>query len=256
MTKFPVYPNSDTPWMRLLQHIPFAHNVCVAGSVGTWFAHLALTGFPPLWLPGDVDVFVLTQSDSDFAQMVKSVAQVVYAESDSLHHQMLRVEAALAGTRKHVVDLYVDGIGNLSFIQVTHGDSIEDWVECLLVSFDISVCKVSLHRYTDSAVVEDFQEKNKTVVEDDNFHYFIEIDAEVCVDIAIGQMEVSFIPSSRFWTQYLPGMRNLRRLEKYEARGYRLSKITFELQRMTVLQFASIFETPAHKNSKLPKISN
>ena len=52
MTKFPVLPDSDIPWTQLLQHIPFADNVCVAGSVGTWFAQLALTGSTPSWSHG------------------------------------------------------------------------------------------------------------------------------------------------------------------------------------------------------------
>jgi hypothetical protein len=255
MTKFPVLPSSDTPWTQLLQHIPFADNVCVAGSVGTWFAQLALTGSPPIWSPGDIDVFVLTQSDSDFAQMVRSVAQVVYSESGKRHIQLLRVEAALVGNRKHVIDLYVDGIANLSFVQVTFDDPIDDWVECLVSSFDISVCKVSLHRSTEE--VEVFLTEVETDVDDVKFKYFILMNDDIRLDISIGQMEVAFVPSSRFWTNYAPGMRSLRRLEKYESRGFRLSKITFESSNMSVLQFASIFE--AHENQRIrkqPRINN
>ena len=249
MTKFPVLPNSDTPWTQLLQHIPFANNVCVAGSVGTWFAQLALTGSPPLWSPGDIDVFVLTQSDSDFAQMVRAVAQIVYAESGSQQIQLLRVEEALVSQRSTVIDLYIDGIGNLSFIQVTHGYHIDDWVECLMSTFDISVCKVSLHR--------SIAEVDDNDVEVVKFKYFIVMNDDVCLDIAVKQMEVEFVPSSRFWTHYLPGMRSLRRLEKYEARGFRLCKITFESANMSVLQFARIFEThEQNRIRKLPKINN
>ena len=76
----------------------------------------------------------LTQSNSDFAQMVRSVAQIVYAESGSQKVHLLRVEEALVGHRSTVIDLYIDGIGNLSFIQVTQGYHIDDWVEGLLTS--------------------------------------------------------------------------------------------------------------------------
>jgi hypothetical protein len=146
MASFPVELILDSPWQRLLHHIPFSRNVCVAGSVGTWFARLALTGVIPLWSPGDVDVFVLTKSDSDFAQLVLSVAQNVFAKSDTVQ-SLLRVEAALAGTRKRVIDLHVEANVVLSFIQVTFYVSEEYCVEYLMRSFDINVCKVvALHR--------------------------------------------------------------------------------------------------------------
>ena len=255
MTKFPVLPDSDIPWTQLLQHIPFADNVCVAGSVGTWFAQLALTGSTPSWSPGDIDVFVLTPSNSDFAQMVRSVAQIVYAESGSQKVHLLRVEEALVGHRSTVIDLYIDGIGNLSFIQVTQGYPIDDWVEGLLSTFDISVCKVSLHRSI--AEVDVFQTDVVTDIDVVKFNYVIVMNDDVCLDIAVKQMEVEFVPSSRFWTQYLRGMRSMRRLEKYEARGFRLCKITFESANMSVLQFASIFESHEQKRiRKLPKINN
>jgi hypothetical protein len=134
-------------------------------------------------------------------------------------------------------------------MQVTHGYHIYDWVECLMSNFDISVCKVSLHRSVTEVNV--FQPEVDTDVDVVKFKYFI------VMNNAIGQMEVSFVPSSRFWTQYLPGMRSLRRLEKYEARGLRLCKITFESWNMSVLQLASIFEAHEHQRiRKLPKINN
>jgi hypothetical protein len=276
MPSFPVDLMSNSPWQRLLHHIPFSRNVCVAGSVGTWFAHLALTGVLPLWSPSDIDVFVLTKSDSDFAQMVRSVAQNVFAESDMVHQILLRVEADLIGTRKRVIDLHVED-NALSFIQVTLDVPEEDWVEILLSSFDISVCKVALHRCDDAAdeavqvVAPQPTYKNQPelgVIGSEptfelacqlacearmaHFQYFIEMDSCICLDIGSGQMEVAFLPTSDLWKRYILGLRSQRRLEKYEARGFRLSKITFEIENMSVLMFAGVFATQdGHKKKRL-----
>ena len=255
MASFPVELILDSPWQRLLHHIPFSRNVCVAGSVGTWFAHLALTGVLPLWSPSDIDVFVLTKSDSDFAQLVLSVAQNVFAKSDTVQ-SLLRVEAALAGTRKRVIDLHVEANVVLSFIQVTFDVSEDYWVEYLMRSFDINVCKVALHRRI--AVVHTATEAAGETVQvvathpNAHFEYFVEMDHCVCLNISRGQMDVEFMPTSDIWMRYIVGLRSLRRLEKYEARGFRLSKITFEFVNMRVLQFAGVFETfQRHKKKRL-----
>jgi hypothetical protein len=267
MPSFPVDLISDSPWQQLLHHIPFSQNVCVAGSVGTWFAHLTLTGVQPLWSPSDIDVFVLTKSDSDFAQMVRSVAQNVLAES---HQSLWRVEAALTGTRKRVIDLHVAENVTLSFIQVTVDVPEEDWVEYLMSSFDISVCKVALRRCNAEAeAAEDavqvvalqptysnqpefgviggeptFELACQLACEarKAHFQYFIEMKNCVCLDIGSGQMEVAYLPTNDIWKQYILGLRSLHRIEKYEARGFRLSKITFEVHNMFARQFAGVFE--------------
>jgi hypothetical protein len=194
------------------------------------------------------------------------------------------VEAALAGTRKRVIDLHVEANVVLSFIQVTFDVSEEYWVEYLMRSFDISVCKVALHRRID--VVQTATEAAGETVQvvapqptynnhpelgvigseptfelacqlacearKAHFEYFIEMDHCVCLDISRGQMDVEFMPTSDFWKRYIIGLRSLRRLEKYEARGFRLSKITFEFVNMRVLQFAGVFETfQRHKKKRL-----
>jgi hypothetical protein len=281
MPSFPVDLIADSPWQQLLHHIPFAQNVCVAGSVGTWFAHFALKGVLPLWTPSDIDVFVLTKSDSDFAQMVRSVAQNVFAVSKQ---SLLCVEAALTGSRKRIIDLQVEDNVTLSFIQVTFDVPEEDWVNFLMSSFDISVCKVALHRSntafqteTEAAdeEVQVFAQQPTFNNQPDlgalggeptfelacqlackariaHFQYFIEMDNCVCSDIGSGQMEVAFLPKADLWKQYILGMRSLHRLEKYEARGFRLSKISFELKNMHVRQFAGFFDTQEyHKRKRL-----
>jgi len=284
MPSFPVDLIADAPWQLLLNHIPFSRNVCVAGSVGTWFAHLAITGVLPLWSPSDIDVYVLTKSDSDFAQMVRSVAQNMFAESDMFHQLLLRVEAALTGSRKHVIDLHVGENATLSFIQVTSDVPEEGWVEFLMSTFDISICKVALHRcnaviQTEAKAADEAVQvvaPQPTYINQPElgvkgsepsfklacqlacearkayFQYFIEMDDCICSDIGSGQMEVEFVPTADLWKRYVLGLRSLHRLEKYEARGYRLSKITFELENMRVLQFAGVFETQdGHKKKRL-----
>ncbi len=218
-----------------------------------------------MWSPNDIDVFVLTKSDSDFSQMVMSVAQKVFAES---HQSLLRVEAALTGSRKRVIDLHVAEKVTLSFIQIDVPE--EDWVEFLMSSFDISVCKVALHR--NNAEAETAEEAVQVVALQPTYsnspyfgvigseptfelacqlagearkahsQYFIEMDNCVCLDIGSGLMEVAYLPTSDLWKQYTLGLRSLDRLKKYEARGFRLSKITFEVQNMFARQFASFFE--------------
>ena len=217
----------------------------------------------------------------------------MFAESDKVQSllRVVSVEAALAGTRKRVIDLHVEANVVLSFIQVTFDVSEEYWVEYLMRSFDINVCKVvALHRRI--AVVQTATEAAGETVQvvapqptfnnhpkmgvigseptfelacqlacearKAHFEYFIEMDHCdfcVCLDISRGQMDVEFMPTSDFWKRYIIGLRSLRRfrrLEKYEARGFRLSKITFEFVNMRVLQFAGVFETfQRHKKKRL-----
>jgi hypothetical protein len=211
-------------WQQWLQYIPFSSTVCVAGSVGTWFAHQNLTGGIPNWSPSDIDVFMM-QSHEEFRRTVWSVAVAV-----------LTLPLQIASLMQVRQDLMCDGnriigipAGNIciSCIRVTMNTPSDTWVTTLLQDFDISVCKVAVNRQHQTA-------------------YYIEMNEDVAKHILLGFMEVVLKPSTHSWQQvYQLNTRHYERLRKYEGRGYRLLSLTFAVYDMGVHQFAGVFSTDA-----------
>jgi hypothetical protein len=207
-------------WQHWLQFIPFSSSVCVAGSVGTWFAHQNLTGAIPTWSPSDIDVFI-NESHEEFRRIVWSVAVAVLT-SPLDKERLMKVRQELMCDENRIVGIPTGSIC-ISCIRATLSVSSHSWVTILLNGFDISVCKVSLNRQHQSA-------------------YYIEMNDDVAKHILLGFMEVVFKPSTHIWQRsYQLNTRHYERLKKYEGRGYRLLTMTFAVPKMDVQQFVGVF---------------
>ena len=221
----PVSLAQGISWHHLLQFIPFSDTVCVAGSVGTWFAQWNVTSEVPMWIPGDIDVFVRAESPA-FTSTVLAVARAIMEARRvplSKHDQFL--DAVTLAAKRDIVDMKIGNV-TLSFIRVHSDkpiyDDVDQWVSQLLREFDINVCKVALHRLNGS--------------------YRIECDGCILNQIRSGVMVAMMQPSCHHWNRiYNLRVRSFKRLKKYEDRGFRLKSIMFRIPHMTVDKFQSVF---------------
>jgi hypothetical protein len=217
-------------WHQLLRFVPFSETVCVAGSVGTWFAQNKFTGNPPAWSPRDIDVFIARKSQEEFAEIVMAVANSILQSShacncdsdDLLHNVML----ASMSEKNRIINIIL-GDTSISLIRVSSDSAmynVDTWVSRLLSDFDISVCKVSLHRL------------------DGKYH--IDFEDYVGRHIQSGRMTCVFKPSRTEWHRmYTLRVRAFKRLKKYESRGFKLCSLTFAVPYMTVNNFKCVFES-------------
>ena len=200
--QLPVYgievncPNSDLfPWQGLLGMVPFAPNVCVAGSAATWFACQRLTGRIPDWTPSDIDIFVY-----DSEQQFQLVAQlfetsIVLLHSSGGHHACFQLERIVHGIN---IDFYFSKSSAVPF-KISFVRSVS---AAVIDTFDISVCQVIMHTDGGSGIWRCYM----PIATSD--------------DIINGNM-TCFFPVRRavvFYSQ----MRTALRIIKYQMRGFRL----------------------------------
>jgi hypothetical protein len=192
------------PWVFLMQYvIPFAENIFVAGSTGTWLAEFGLHRLQPNWKPSDIDVFMIRTNPLEFEAHVDAV-KVEFAtwSSDAWpvrtnvirkHHNMINIQWWISG----------QVCPTLSFINCIKG---AECAEDITNGFDIDICKVTVNVEAGEMIVR--------------------MSTEVRRHIQEHVMNCSFNQDSRLFEKLYPMLeRTIDRVEKYSDRGYRLQKL-------------------------------
>lgn len=180
------------PWLDLVRTIPFSATVFVAGSAATWLAEWMLTETPPVWSPGDVDIFVL----HDEVRFNAIVSAYITRNCGLVGSSIV--------TRHNIVDIKVNSLLSepvISFVRCCESKSAGE----VVAGFDIDVCKVCL------GFIQG--------------HLSISMQPDVARSIELRRMRC-IVHRCSFNIHY-PLSKTILRVQKYRARGFRFASLTF-----------------------------
>jgi hypothetical protein len=201
------------PWLRLmLKIVPFSPAVCIAGSVGTWLAEYGIHKSRPLWDPSDIDVFVMVQTELEYANLIDEFVSTMSTTITSIAPATpFRTSAYRKYGHIFIVQWWIwwNGIEVMCpEISLIHSP-VMLFPNELMAQFDIDICKVAVHvcdlygslYFTMSTVVHNH-------IQQRDMHCVMRKD-----------------PSSACF--HYPMQRTLDRIGKYVGRGYRFRSLQF-----------------------------
>jgi hypothetical protein len=135
------------PWIQIMQQaVPFSSEVCVAGSAGTWLAEFSLLDTRPTWDPNDIDVFVMVRTHFEYESLCNKFL-LNLQETLSLTETTWRTKAHRKHAHMLTVQCWVEFNGSEVFcpeFSLIHSPILRKPI-ALMDTFDIDICKVSVH---------------------------------------------------------------------------------------------------------------
>ena len=201
------------PWIQIMQQaVPFSPVVCVAGSAGTWLAEFSLLDTRPTWDPNDIDVFCMVRTQSEYESLCNKFL-LNLQETLSLTETTWRTNAHRKYPHILNVQCWVEFNGSEVLcpeFSLIHSPILRQPI-ALMDTFDIDICKVSVH-------VRGLGIARRLCF---ILHY------DVFCHIIHRVMHCIIRKNSSKLNFHYPMQKSLARVSKYVQRGYRFKSLAF-----------------------------